>query len=230
MGTLIEILKSGMITNELGSQYKLLNDAKCDILEALWRILGSNISAQRVFGESTGFSLLLTTLNRFQIEVDFEDFYSSLQTKMKVVSFLLRVMTAAVCNNAINRLRLHAVISPHTFYDLLRESGLLSMDCENQVIQLMLELALEIVIPPCNASQVGNALSSDVGDSFLSNVSSGTFWPDKERVYSGCAIGVLIRSLSLFTPKAQLDLLIFIQKLALVGPFNQESLTSVGIT
>lgn len=211
------------------SQYRLLSNAKCDILGAVWRILVGNSSAQRVFGESTGFSLLFTTLHSFKRERDFEDVQPSLQTQMSVFSYLLRVMTAAVCNNAFNRLKLHATIASPTFYDLLRESNFLSVELEKQVIQLLLELALEIAIPPSNASEAESSMSSDVPDYFLKNASFDTFKPDDYRVYNSSTIGVLIRSLLLFTPKVQLDLLIFLQKVASAHPFNKESLTSTGM-
>ncbi|KAK4357426.1 hypothetical protein RND71_023036 [Anisodus tanguticus] len=116
LGALVDISESGMITSALGTHYTLHNDAKCDIFGALWRILGVNSSAQRVFGEATGFSLLFTTLHGFQSE-----------------------------GEPTNQTKLHAVISSQTFYDLLSESGLISVDCERQVVQLLLELALEIV-------------------------------------------------------------------------------------
>lgn len=230
LGTLIEVLKSGMVTSVSGSQYKLQNDAKCDTLGTLWRILGVNNSAQRVFGEATGFSLLLTTLHSFQSDVDHVDDHSTLMDRMKVFSFLLRAVTAGTCNNAINRLRLHTIISAQTFYDLLCESGLLCVDCERQVIQLMLELALEIILPPSSVLQPERAPSdSETGsENFLSSTISGVFRPERERVYNASAVAVMIRSLLLFTPKVQLELLNFIEKLAHAGPFNQENLTSVG--
>lgn len=219
-----------MVTSVSGSQYKLQNDAKCDTLGTLWRILGVNNSAQRVFGEATGFSLLLTTLHSFQSDVDHVDDHSALMDRMKVFSFLLRAVTAGTCNNAINRLRLHTIISAQTFYDLLCESGLLCVDCERQVIQLMLELALEIILPPSSVLQPEGAPSdSETGsENFLSSTTSGAFRPERERVYNASAVGVMIRSLLLFTPKVQLELLNFIEKLAHAGPFNQENLTSVG--
>ncbi|KAL0925842.1 hypothetical protein M5K25_004213 [Dendrobium thyrsiflorum] len=228
LGSLVEVLKSGMITSVLGSQYKLENDAKCDTFGTLWRILGSNNSAQRVFGEATGFSLLLTTLHSFQSSDDGTR-HSSLLTNTKVFSYLLRVITAGVCNNPINRVRLHTIMSSPTFHDLLCESGLLCVDCEKQVIQLLLELALEIVTPPSMQSESGS--SSDTFEeecSFLSNPSLAIDRPDQERVYNASAVGLLIRSLLLFTPKVQLEVLKFIEKLAHASPFNQESLTSIG--
>uniref|UniRef100_A0A6V7QUX9 Protein SPIRRIG n=1 Tax=Ananas comosus var. bracteatus TaxID=296719 RepID=A0A6V7QUX9_ANACO len=230
LGLLIEILKSGMVTSVLGSQYKLHGDAKCDTLGALWRILGANISAQRVFGEATGFSLLLTTLHSFQSGEENTENQLSSASHMKVFSFLMRAVTAAVCNNAVNRLRLHTIISSHTFYDLLCESGLLSVDCEKQVIQLLLELALEIVLPPTNVLQSESASSDTCEDesSLYFVTSLGISRVDRERVYNASAFAVLIHSLLLFTPKVQLDLLKFIEKLACAGPFNQENLTSVG--
>jgi len=219
-----------MVTSALGSQYKLQDDAKCDTLGSLWRILGANTSSQRVFGEATGFSLLLTTLHTFQNGVEHLDTQSSLTVHMKLFSFLLRVVTAGVCNNPINRLRLHAVMSSQAFYDLLCESGLLCVDCEKQVIQLLLDLALEIVVPPSSVAQESFSSSDTFVDdsSFLYSSSIGALKLDRERVYNASALGVLIRSLLLFTPKAQLDLLKFIEKLAQTSPFNQENLTSVG--
>ncbi|XP_020572505.1 protein SPIRRIG [Phalaenopsis equestris] len=227
LGSLVEILKSGMITNVLGSQYKLENDAKCDIFGTLWRILGSNNSAQRVFGEATGFSLLLTTLHSFQSSYDTAP-HSSLIINTRVFSFLLRVITAGVCGNPINRVRLHTIISSQTFYDLLCESGLLCVDREKQVIQLLLELALEIVTPPSVQTESGSSSDTFEEESNFLNPSLVIDRPDNERVYNESAVGVLIRSLLLFTPKVQLDLLKFIEKLANASAFNQESLTSIG--
>ncbi|XP_066316405.1 LOW QUALITY PROTEIN: protein SPIRRIG-like [Miscanthus floridulus] len=230
IGSLIEILKSGMVSTSSGSQFKLENDAKCDTFGALWRILGANSSAQRIFGEATGFSLLLTTLHSFQNDSENEGTESSLHTHMKIFGFLLRAMTAAVCNNSVNRIRLHTILSSNTFYDLLSESGLLCVDCEKQVILLLLELALEIVLPPTSNLQVESICSETSEDesSFLSATSFGLSRLDKERVYNASAVVVLIRSLLVFTPKVQLELLRFIEKLAIAGPFNQENLTSVG--
>lgn len=229
LGAIVEILKSGMVTSGSGSQYRLHNDAKCDTMGALWRILGVNNSAQRVFGEATGFSLLLTTLHSFQNDGDDID-QSALQVYVKVFTYLLRVVTAGVCDNAVNRTKLHAIISSQTFFDLLSESGLLCVECEKQVIQLLLELALEIVLPPFLPSE--SAASSDIVENessgFLLVSSSGSFHQGKERVYNAGAVRVLIRSLLQFTPKVQLDVLSLIEKLARAGSFNQETLTSVG--
>lgn len=230
IGSLIEILKSGMVSTSSGTQFKLENDAKCDTFGALWRILGANSSAQRTFGEATGFSLLLTTLHSFQNDSENEETESSLHTHMKIFGFLLRAMTAAICNNSVNRIRLHTILSSNTFYDLLSESGLLCVDCEKQVILLLLELALEIVLPLTSNLQV-ESISSETSEdesSFLSATSFGLSRLDKERVYNASAVVVLIRSLLVFTPKVQLELLRFIEKLAIAGPFNQENLTSVG--
>ncbi|KAF5820568.1 putative transcription factor WD40-like family [Helianthus annuus] len=225
LSTLVEISKSGMVTSALGSQYDLQINAKCDVFGAIWRVLGANTSAQRVFGEATGFSLLLTTLHSFQndkaqIEPSF------LPVCMKVFTYLLRVTTAGVCNNAVNREKLNTILSSHTFYDLLSESGLICVECERQLMQLLLELALEIVIPPFSTPE-----TNDVGNSSASFpivTQSGPFVPDKERIYNAGALRVLIRSLLLFTPKLQLELLKLIEELACAGPFNQENLTSTG--
>ncbi|XP_044486072.1 protein SPIRRIG-like [Mangifera indica] len=229
LGALVEVLKGGMITSVLGHQYRLQSDAKCDIMGSLWRILGVNKSAQRVFGEFTGFSLLLTMLQSFQGEEGRPDEYF-LTVYIKEFTYLLRLMTIGVVDNSVNRMKLHSIISSQTFYDLLSESGLLSVEYEKQVIQLLLELALEIVIPPFLTSE--NGTSSDVVESesscFLLATPSGLCNPEKERVYNAGALKVLIRSLLLFTPKVQLEVLSLIDRLARAGPFNQENLTSVG--
>ncbi|XP_078429563.1 BEACH-DOMAIN HOMOLOG A1 isoform X2 [Wolffia australiana] len=231
LGAIIDILKSGIVTNSLGTQYKLQTDATCDIFGLLWRVLVSNSAAQRVFGEVTGFSLLLTTLHSFQSDNDdSESFQSSLAAHMKVSSFLFRAVTAGVVNNATNRIRLHIIMSSQTFYDLLCESGLLCVDMEKQMIQLLLEVALETVLPPSSSlsGDKGSTLTSDEGQhvnflSLESNTSTSSF-----RVYNASAVGVLLRALLIFTPKVQLELLAFIEKLAIAGSFNQENLTSIG--
>ncbi|KAI3967015.1 hypothetical protein MKW92_046142, partial [Papaver armeniacum] len=231
LGALVELLQSGMVSSVSGSQYQLHSEAKSDTLGALWRILGVNNSAQRVFGEATGFSLLLTTLHSFQSDEGHAD-GKSLLSHMKVFTYLLRVMTVGVCGNAVNRARLHTIISSQTFHDLLSESGLLCVDCEKQVIQLLLELALEIVLPPSCTLTDESALPLDPSESaaanFLLSAASGSFSPSKERVYNSGAIALLIRSLLSFTPKVQLQVLSFIEKLSQGGPFNQENLTSIG--
>lgn len=229
LGALVEVLKSGMVTSASGSQYRLQDDAKCDTFGALWRILGVNNSAQRVFGEATGFSLLLTTLHSFQNDEGYTN-ESSLVVYIKVFTYLLRVITAGVCDNAVNRVKLHSIISSQTFYDLLSESGLISVECERQVIQLLLELALEIVLPPFLSSEAV-ASSDNVENGSVSSLliaPLGSSIPDKERVYNAGAVRVLIRSLLLFTPKVQLEVLNSIEKLARASSFNQENLTSVG--
>lgn len=218
-----------MVTSVSGSQYRLESDAKCDTMGTLWRILGANNSAQRVFGEATGFSLLLTVLHDFQSEEGDID-QSTVETYFKVFTYLLRLVTAGVCDNAVNRIKLHSIISSQTFYELLCESGLLSVDCEKRVIQLLLELALEIVLPPFFTAMNSSPSDSNESerDSFLLVTPSGSCNLDKRRVYNAGAVMVLIRSLLLFTPKVQLEVLNLIEKLARAGSFNQENLTSVG--
>ncbi|KAL4588131.1 hypothetical protein LXL04_001011 [Taraxacum kok-saghyz] len=233
LSMLVEVSKSGMVTSSLGSQYVLEYDAKCDVFGSLWRILGANTSAQRVFGEATGFSLLLTTLHSFQGDTSLTE-PSFLPVCTKVFTYLLRVTTAGVCNNAVNREKLNTILSSHTFYDLLSESGLICVECERQVIQLLCELALEIILPPFSTPET--TTSSSNADVAIANSSaafpivtqSGLFVPEKERIYNAGALKVLIRSLLLFTPKVQLELLKLIEELASAGPFNQENLTSAG--
>ncbi|EFH49086.1 hypothetical protein ARALYDRAFT_490292 [Arabidopsis lyrata subsp. lyrata] len=225
----IDVLKSGMVTRVSGHQYKLHYEARCDIMGALWRIIGVNGSAQRVFGEATGFSLLVTTLHTFQGEEECRD-ESHLMVYIKLFKHLLRLMTTAVCENAINRMKLHSVIISQTFYDLLVESGLLCVDLERQVIQLLLELALEILLPPFLTSE--SMASAETAESekasFLVNTPSGQFNPDKQKIYNAGAVRVVIRSLLLFTPKMQLEFLNLLERLARASPFNQENLTSAG--
>ncbi|CAN6439603.1 unnamed protein product [Victoria cruziana] len=235
LGSLIEFLKSGIVTSISGLHYKLNVDAKCDILVAIWRVLGVNQSAQRVFGEATGFTLLLTMFPSLQSGAEDDDGQSPLVIHMKLFCFLLRVITAGVCNNAMNRTSLHAVISSQTFSDLLNESGLICVDYEREVIQLLLELALEIVLPPLfviSVQQEENVLISKIVEveeaGYLIGSSDWNDRADKDRVFNAGAVVVLIRSLLLFTPKVQLQLLNFIVKLAHGGSFNQENLTSVG--
>ncbi|KAK8541511.1 hypothetical protein V6N12_014145 [Hibiscus sabdariffa] len=226
---LIEVLKNGMVTSASGHQYKLQIDAKCDTRGALWRILGVNSAGQRVFGEASGFSLLLTTVHSFQGH-EGRSQESSLLDCIKEFTYLSRLMTAAVCGNAINRTKLHAIISSQTFYDLLSESRLICVDYEKQVIQLLLEVALEITLPPFITPE--SATLADKAENkftfFPLTTQSGLANPDKERVYNAGAVRVLIRSVLLFTPKVQLEVLNLIEKLARSGTFNLENLTSVG--
>ncbi|KAL1225121.1 BEACH domain-containing protein A2 [Cardamine amara subsp. amara] len=223
----IDVLKSEMVTGISGHQYKLHYEARCDTMGALWRILGVNGSAQRVFGEATGFSLLLTTLHTFQGGEECRD-ESHLMVYIKLFKHLLRLMTAAVYDSSINRMKLHSVITSQTFYDLLVESGLLCVDLERQVIQLLLELALEVLLPPLltSESMVSAEMAESEKASFLVKTPSGQFNPDKQRIYNAGAVKVLIRSLLLFTPKLQLEFLNLLERLARASPFNQESLTS----
>ncbi|KAL0419849.1 UNVERIFIED_CONTAM: protein SPIRRIG [Sesamum radiatum] len=180
LGALVEILKSGMVTSTLGSQYTLQDDAKCDAFGALWRILGANGSAQRVFGEATGFSLLLTALHSFQSDGEQKN-QPSISVCIKVFTYMLRVMTG-VSDNAINRTKVHTILSSQTFYDLLSESGLICVECERQVIQLFLELALEVVLPPFLKSEeatVSHTVENESA-SFLLITPSGSLVPDKD--------------------------------------------------
>ncbi|KAJ4874154.1 Beige/BEACH domain [Raphanus sativus] len=226
--TVIDVLKSGVVTGISGHQYNLHHEAICDTMGALWRILGVNGSAQRVFGEATGFSLLLTTLDTFP-EVECRD-DSHLMVHIKLFKHVLRLMTSAVCENAVNRVKLHSVIISQTFYDILVESGLMCVDLERQVIQLLLELALEVLLPPFLTSEslASAEMAESEKSSFLVKTPSGQFNPDKQRIYNAGAIRVLIRSLLLFSAKIQLELLTLLERLARATPFNQEILTSAG--
>ncbi|CAN8295817.1 unnamed protein product [Cochlearia groenlandica] len=229
LGAVVDLLKSGMVTGISGHQYKLHDDAKCDTMGALWRIIGVNGSAQRVFGEATGFSLLLTTLHTFQGKREHMD-ESDLMVYIKLFKYLFRLMTAAVHENAVNRMKLHAVITSQTFYELLVESGLLCVELERQVIQLLVELTLEVVLPPflTSESTASAAITENEKAIFILTTPSGQFNPGKERVYNAGAVRVLIRSLLLFSPKMQLEFLNLLESLARPSPFNQENLTSVG--
>lgn len=228
LGGLVEVLKSGVVTSISGYQYKLQTEAICDIMGALWRIMGLNKSAQRVFGEASSFSLLLTTLHGFKDGGLAEE--PSLAVCIKLFAYLLRLLTAAVCGNAINRTKLHAVISSQAFNDVFSESALLCVELEKQVIQLLLELALEVVVPPFLMSESANSLTIGRSESVdsISSTLFGAFSLDKERVYNAGAIRVLLCSLLHFSPSMQLEVLDLIENLARVGPFNQDSLTSVG--
>lgn len=216
-----------MISNS-GSQYKLPDDAKCDIFGAMWRILGASTSAQRVFGEATGFSLILTTLHSFQGDKG-PISQSSSRVCMKVFTYLLHMITAGTCKNPVNRVKLNTIISAQSFYDLLFDSGLICVDCEKQVMQLLFELALEIVIPPSFTPETTET-SDDVGnDSAYQIITPSASFPlDKQNIYNAGAIRVLIHLLLHFTPNLQHQFLKLIEELACAGSFNQESLTSAG--
>lgn len=226
---MVEILKSGMVTSDSGSQYTLQDDAKCDAFGTLWRILGVNGLAQRVFGEATGFSLLLTTLHTFQNDGE-QKIQPLISMSAKVFTYMMRVMTAGVAGNAVNRIKLHTMLASHTFSDLLCDSGLICVDYERQIIQLFLELAVELVLPPFLTSDAATEATEIQNEttSFPLITPSGSFIPDKERVYNPAAIRVLIRALLQCTPKVQLELLNLIEKLACGSSFNKENLTSVG--
>ncbi|KAE8685031.1 WD repeat and FYVE domain-containing protein 3-like isoform X2 [Hibiscus syriacus] len=203
LGVLIEVIKSGMVTSVSGHQYKLQSDVKCDTMGALWRILGVNSAARRVFGEASGFSLLLTTLHSFQGHEGRSE-ESSFLDCIKEFTYLLRLMTVASLSCCV--------------------------DYETQVIQLLLELALEITLPPfitLESATLAN-MSENKFTSFPLITQSGLANPNEERVYNAGSIRVLIRSVLLFTPKVQLEVLNLIEKLARSGPFNLENLTSVG--
>lgn len=213
------------MTSTSGCQYKLSDDAKCEIFGAIWRILGSSSSAQRVFGEATGFSLILTTLHGFQ-----GDKQSSLTVCMKVFTHLLRVVTAGACKNAANRVKLHDIISSQSFCDHLSESGLICVEGEKKVMQLLFELALEIVLPPSFTPETTEPSDDiEIMSVFRIITPSASFLPEKQLIYNAGAVRILIRLLLRFTPKLQLEFLKLIEELASAGSFNQESLTSAGI-
>ncbi|CAH2071926.1 unnamed protein product [Thlaspi arvense] len=224
----IGVLKSGVVTGISGHQHKLHHEARCDTMGALWRILGVNGSAQRVFGEATGFSLLLTTLQTFGEGECRNESHSMVY--IKLFRHLLRLMTTAVCENSVNRMKLHSVITSQIFCDLLMESGLMCVDLERQVVQLLLELALEVLLPPflTSESMASAEIAENEKASFLVKTPSGQFNPEKQRIYNAGAIRVLIRSLLLYNPKMQLEFLNLLERLARASPFNQENLTSAG--
>ncbi|KAL8236293.1 hypothetical protein R6Q59_017374 [Mikania micrantha] len=228
LGALIEISKSGMVLSTSGSEYKLPDDAKCDIFGAMWRIFGASASAQRVFGEATGFSLILTTLHSFQGDKGLTS-QSSKTNHMKVFTYLLHMVTASTCNNPVNRAKLQTIISSQTFYDLLLDSGLICVECEKQVMQLLFELALEIVIPPSFTPETIETLD-DIGNvsAFEIITPSASFLLNRQNIYNTGAVMVLIHFLLHFTPNLQLKFLKFIEELACAGSYNQESLTSAG--
>ncbi|KAG9140066.1 hypothetical protein Leryth_010575 [Lithospermum erythrorhizon] len=92
---------------------------------------------------------------------------------------------------------------------------------------LLLELAGGILFS--TSENAGSSHISEHGStSFLLTTPSGPVIPDSKRVYNASAVKVLIQALLLFTPKVQLEVLSFIEKLARAGSFNQENLTSVG--
>ncbi|XP_051143431.1 protein SPIRRIG-like [Andrographis paniculata] len=218
LASLIDVLKTGIVTSVLGFQYTLQHDAACDTFGALWRILRSNSSAQRVFGEAGGFSLLATMLQQKN--------HPSITVYMKLFTYTLRVITAGACDNVVNRSKLHGILSSPTFHELLCKSQLICIECEWQFIQLMLELALEVVNTPFMMSEQDSEKNESAGLPLLTL--SGFLVTYKTRVYNAAAVRVLLHTLLLFTPKVQVDLLNFVEQIACVSSFNMENLTSVG--
>ncbi|XP_022771167.1 protein SPIRRIG-like isoform X2 [Durio zibethinus] len=160
LGALVEVLKSGMVTSVSGHQYKLESDAKCDTMGALWRILGVNSAAQRVFGEATGFSLLLTTLHSFQgcVELLLETIYPFLSGSSPLLSYALKIV------EVLGAYRLSAselrTLVRYILHMRLMKSGRTIVDMMERLI-LMEDMALENVsLAPfveMDMSKVGHA-------------------------------------------------------------------------
>lgn len=151
----------------------------------------------------------------------------SITVYMKQFTYMLRVMTAGVCDNAVNRSKLHGILSSLTFYKVMCESQLICAECERQVIQLMLELTLEVVHPPFLMSEHDTVKNGSGG--LFSIALLGSLVTYKTRAYNPMAVKVLLHALQLFTPNVQIELLNYIEKLASASSFNLENLTSVGM-
>eukprot|EP00250_Pteridium_aquilinum_P018006 c23891_g1_i1 orf=987-11852(-) len=250
LGALIDVAKSGVVANTLGQQIKVDVETKRDVLWAMCRILGANSACKDVFGAATGFSLLFTVLHSFQAGQDAvkdtsadssSQEKSSLMTLyMEVFDALMNVVKAAVSGNAVNRGRLHKVISSRTFKDLLSDSGLFSVEHEERVADLLLSLALEkkgpfgklLVLSHKNTSHTqsdGSRTPEETGNAMVTVVENERqVAQSPELVPNAGAIEVLIDCLKYFSSRLQLDVLEVVKRLAQACAYNQDCITAAG--
>ena len=243
---LIEMAKNGT-ANLLGQQIKVDMETKRDILWAIFRILSVNTACTDVFGATTGFDLLFTVLHSFQEGLDF-----SVNTPLEVVrknkschidvfEALINVVKAAVSGNAINRGRLHKVITSHAFKEVLCDTDLFSLEHEVLVADLLLSLAVEKKGPPgellilCHQSARSHseldctAKYRDCTVASINALETGQSTADwSHLVLNAGAIMVVLSCLKRFSYQLQFKVLGVIMTLAEVSTQNQDSITAAG--
>lgn len=251
LNALIDVAKSGVVANTMGQQIKVDVWTKRDVLWAVCRILGTNSACKDVFGAASGFSLLFTVLHSFQAGRELiKDTTSDKNNKeksslmalyMEVFDALMNVVKAAVAGNAVNRGRLHKVISSQTFKDLLYDSGLFSSEHEERVADLLLSLSLEkkgpfgelLVLSHENTS---SHMQSDGSQSPKGTTSAMVTFVESERhdaeppelVPNAGAIEVLIDCLKCLSSRLQLKVLGVVKRLSQACAYNQDCITAAG--
>ncbi|CAM6104156.1 unnamed protein product [Calypogeia fissa] len=235
-GALIRILKAGLVSGSSGGQWTLGIEATADILWAVWRILGSTPLTKGVFGETKGFALLLTTFQSLQVVEDCARTMKTLDDSQvytggtspeawKVVDALLQVVTAGASNNRLNRIQLHESLTSQTFKDLLKSSTVLCPEYEEKLVNALFDVALERDGSLSRTSERSEDLPTLENGDCTKLEDSGDIVDD---IQNPGAIEVLISVLLHFPAKLQLKMLTRVDRLARVGPHNQDALTSVG--
>ncbi|KAJ7563203.1 hypothetical protein O6H91_03G100400 [Diphasiastrum complanatum] len=257
LGALINVVNSGLVSNIYGKQWRVDNEAKGEILWAIWRILSVNFATKEVFGEAKGFTMLYGILEHSNPDqVEFEDAFSStdealptvptdalLESLMEVFSALLHSITIAVSGSITNRVRLHELISLTSLKHMLSTSGLLCSEFENHVVDLFLDLAIEKIRPPSrnfrpstlfsqasllvHVDKVESPVESVISTETKKSVSTCGS-ADEEVLFNVGAVELLFYCLPMLSHKVQLRLLSAVEKLARRNCYNKDRLTSIG--
>lgn len=241
--SLLKIAHNGIVHGRNGSAIVLDTETKEDILWAIWRILGANLTVRVVFGDGNGFGLLLSVLEGMQIRGENVDAGligdeavpgPDLSEHMKVLDALLHVVTVGAAENPMNRNKLHECISSQTFKRLLQKSGLLCPEFEQKVAERLFDVALERVHSLSQSASGLPVLShGDGAKSFRNQGAEGGLHINHGQaaqvdVYNGGPVEVLLFFLLQFTVKSQLRILIQVERLVSESPWNQNALTSAG--
>ena len=240
LGALIEVVKSGSLANSLGQQIKVDVETKKDILWAIYRILAANNTCKDVFGTATGFSILFTILYSFPTDRERsqgkENSSLLLLSHCEVFKSLINVVKEAVSNNAANRLRLHKIISSQTFKELLSDSGLLCVEHEEVVADLLLGLALEkksssgemLVLSSEKEPNVNQKLE-ETGTSLVTIPEIDLYDVESpDLVLNAGAIEIVITCMKYFSFGLQLRILEVLKKLSQACTHNRDCITAAG--
>ncbi|KAG0461008.1 hypothetical protein HPP92_021305 [Vanilla planifolia] len=182
------ILSSPKIVGSGTCKFRIFEDEQTSAVawDCLFSLIKKAEASQQSFRSNNGVSVVLPLLASDSHRWGFYGCCHAHPEELgSLVEILKSGMVTRVCNNPINRVRLHTIILSQTFYDLLCESGLLCVDCEKPVIQLLLELALEIITPPSVFYQVERVSTSDTFDDesfFLSSSLLAMDRPEEEWV------------------------------------------------